>query len=125
MSLFVYVSELFSTTCSEWGLCEYVIVHTIVPPRPVILWIELGGKPKWLPLNSGYHDVMRTVCIAQMHVGSVWYSGFFSFTSTDVKKELTIEGEKGRKRKNEENLRTAIWRCVFLSLILPAIAGVV
>ena len=27
---------------------------------PLILWIELGGKPTWLPLKSGYHDVMRT-----------------------------------------------------------------
>ena len=40
-----------------WDLCECVIVHTILPPSPVILWIELGGKPKWLPFNSGYHDV--------------------------------------------------------------------
>ena len=48
-----------------WTLCEYVIVHTahivhtILPPSPVILWIELGGKPKWLPLIFGYHDEMR------------------------------------------------------------------
>ena len=27
--------------------------------RPVILWTDLGGKPKWLPLNFGYHDIMR------------------------------------------------------------------
>ena len=38
----------------------YVIVHTILPPSQVILWIELGGKSKWLPLNFGYNDVMRT-----------------------------------------------------------------
>ena len=44
----------------QWGLCAYVILHTILPPSPVILWISLGGKPKWLPLNFGYHDVMRT-----------------------------------------------------------------
>ena len=43
-----------------WGLCEYVIVHTILGGSPVILWISLGGKPKWLPLKFGYHDVMRT-----------------------------------------------------------------
>ena len=24
------------------------------------MWIELGGKPKWLPLNFGYHYVIRT-----------------------------------------------------------------
>ena len=45
---------------SEWGLYAYVIAHTILPPSPVILWIELGGKSKWLPLNSLYHDVMCT-----------------------------------------------------------------
>ena len=45
---------------SEWHLCKYVIVNTKLPPSPVILWIELGGKPKWLPLNFGYHDVMHT-----------------------------------------------------------------
>ena len=44
----------------EWGLCEYVIVHTILGGSPVILWISLGGKPKWLPLKFGYHDVMPT-----------------------------------------------------------------
>ena len=48
----------------KWGLCEYVIVHTIWGGSPVILWISLGGKPKWLPLKSGYHDVMRTSPIA-------------------------------------------------------------
>ena len=39
---------------------EYVIFHTIWGGSPVILWISLGGKPKWLPLKFGYHDVMRT-----------------------------------------------------------------
>ena len=43
-----------------WGLCEYGIVRTILGGSPVILWISLGGKPKWLPLEFGYHDVMRT-----------------------------------------------------------------
>ena len=49
----------------QWGLCVYVIVHTILPPSPVVLWIDLGGKPKWLPLNFGYHDVMRTALIGE------------------------------------------------------------
>ena len=44
----------------KWGLCEYVMVHTILSGSPVILWISLGGKPNWLPLKFGYHDVMRT-----------------------------------------------------------------
>ena len=40
---------------------------------PVILWISLGGKPKWLPLKFGYHDVMRTRPISshfRIQVGS-------------------------------------------------------
>ena len=49
-----------SHSCRTSGLCEYVIVHTILGGSPVILWISLGGKPKWLPLKFGYHDVMRT-----------------------------------------------------------------
>ena len=40
--------------------CEYVIVHTIWGGSPVILWVWLCGKPKWLPLKFGYHDVMHT-----------------------------------------------------------------
>ena len=31
--------------------------------QPVILWILLCGKPKWLPLNFGFNDVMRTAPI--------------------------------------------------------------
>ena len=31
--------------------------------QPVILWILLGGKSKWLPLNFGFNDVMRTAPI--------------------------------------------------------------
>ena len=52
----------------KWGLCEYVIVHTILGGSPVILWISLGGKPKWLPLKFGYHDVMRTSPIQALPV---------------------------------------------------------
>ena len=47
---------------------QYVIVHTILPPSPVILWKELGGKPKWLPLKFGYHDVMHTNPIIRMKI---------------------------------------------------------
>ena len=48
------------------GLYTHVIVHTILSPSPVspvIPWIELGGKPKWLRLNFGYHDIVRTAPI--------------------------------------------------------------
>ena len=44
----------------KWGLCEYIIVYTILGGSPVILWLSLGGKQKWPPLKVGYHDVMRT-----------------------------------------------------------------
>ena len=36
---------------SLWGLCKYVIIHMILPPSPVILWIWLGDRRKWLPLK--------------------------------------------------------------------------
>ena len=39
---------------------ECATVHTKSPPSPVILWMELGGKPKWLPLKFRQHDVMHT-----------------------------------------------------------------
>ena len=56
---------VFSPEEVKWGLCEYVIVHTILGGSPVILWISLGGKPKWLPLKFGYHDVIRTSPIGE------------------------------------------------------------
>ena len=39
--------------------------RSLCHPANIILdlWVELVGKPKWLPLNSGYHDVMRTAPI--------------------------------------------------------------
>ena len=41
------------------------IRHSIreIATHPVILWILLGGKPKWLQLNFGFNDVMRTTPI--------------------------------------------------------------
>ena len=39
-------------------------LHPFATASPVILWIELGGKPKWLPLDIGYNDEMRTGPIA-------------------------------------------------------------
>ena len=47
----------------QWGLSAKVIVHTILPPSPAVLWIELGGRSKWLPSNFWYHDVMCTAPI--------------------------------------------------------------
>ena len=41
-------------------LVSHILLTSLLPPSPFILWIELGDKPKWLPLNFGYHDEMRT-----------------------------------------------------------------
>ena len=46
---------------SRNGACAHT--SQLTPPTPVTLWIELGGKSKWLPLNLGYHDVMSTAPI--------------------------------------------------------------
>ena len=32
-----------------------------IATQPVFLWILLGGKPKWRPLNFGFNDAMRLV----------------------------------------------------------------
>ena len=47
----VMVAVNSTVVVMQWGLCEDVIVHTILGGSLVILWISLGGKPKWLPLN--------------------------------------------------------------------------
>ena len=39
--------------------------------QPVILWILLGGKPKWRPLNFGFNDVMRTALIRFVREGKL------------------------------------------------------
>ena len=39
-----------SSPTNQWGMREYVIVHTIWGCSPVILWISLGGKPKWIEI---------------------------------------------------------------------------
>ena len=44
-------------------------------PSSVISWIELGGgggrggKSKWIPLNFGYHEVIRTAPISYVRQG--------------------------------------------------------
>ena len=57
---------------AQWGPCPYVIVHGYgkLPPslQLVILWILLGGKSKWPPLNFRFNDVMRTAPINEFHM---------------------------------------------------------
>ena len=70
LCLHLYVNEWhYTISHREWGLCEYVIVHTILGGSPVILWISLGGKPRWLPLKFGYRDIMRTSPISSVEYG--------------------------------------------------------
>ena len=42
-----------------------------------ILWIPLGGKPKWLPLNIGFIDVMHTAPSNQMSLYFAWDDGTY------------------------------------------------
>ena len=51
LSFYVLIQRNLFRRSMKWGLCEYVIVHTILPPSPVMLWIEMGGKLKKTPLN--------------------------------------------------------------------------
>ena len=56
----------------NWGLYADIIVYGKLPPSPVSLWIELGGKSKWLPLNFGYNCVMRTTPIELRTEKKIW-----------------------------------------------------
>ena len=49
-----------------WGPCA--LCHSIREnaTQLVIVWIELGDKPKWLPLNFGFNDVMMCTAPIQM-----------------------------------------------------------
>ena len=48
------ISKVVQLTRQQWCLCEYIMVHSKLPQRPVTLWIELSSKPKWLPLRFGF-----------------------------------------------------------------------
>ena len=56
----------FAHDLVQWGPVR--IRHSIrdFATQPVIFWILLGGKPKWLPLNFGFNDVMRTAPIHRL-----------------------------------------------------------
>ena len=55
----------FSTLELRLAMGAVRIRHSIreFATQPVILRILLGGKPKWLPLNFGFNDKMRTAPI--------------------------------------------------------------
>ena len=63
--------------------CAYAILHSKLPPPPPpqpshSVHKDLGGMPKQLPMNSGYHDIMSTcpLCLAGM-VGECFQECFF------------------------------------------------
>ena len=58
------------------GACAKTSLFTLLPPSPVIYWIELGpgGKPKWLPSDVGYHDEMCTSPIAYEQEMPLFYT---------------------------------------------------
>ena len=61
LSSHIFFSFPFFPMLVGWGLCAYVIAHTILPPMhssPFNLPIELSGRPKRLPLNSGHHRII-------------------------------------------------------------------
>ena len=65
-STFCYFPQLFNEACAD----NVTFTHFKLPPRSGHFVIELSGKTKWLPLNFGYHDVMRT---APSHLhGTLW-----------------------------------------------------
>ena len=66
--------------------------------QPVILQIELGGKPKWPPFNFGYNDVMRTAPIEGG--GAVYFLIFWwpTVLPTRSKVEATLGGKKKKKQ---------------------------
>ena len=119
----------------QWALCEYAIIHAILPPSPVILWIELGGKSKWLPLNFGYHDVMRTgpiIAILLQIISSFFFFFFLAMHYRACSKHLciflccnfsslsgsppfmasTAEELRGEIRKGDVNLETDFWSTI-------------
>ena len=58
---------------AQWGLgCRNMHGSHKLPPSAVNLWMKLGGKPKRLPLNFGYHDVMRIGHIAQYELNGTY-----------------------------------------------------
>ena len=75
--------------------------------QPVILWILLGGKPKWLPLNFGFNDVMRTAPIRWQIVkydhAKPWHGGVIGLASDDVTK-LSNAWQRGKLVLNKDSV---------------------
>ena len=59
MNSFGFISIFFAGR-GDWGLCEYVVVNTILPTSPVIFLDRTGWQTKMATIEFGYHDVMCT-----------------------------------------------------------------
>ena len=57
----LWIKKAFALQAEHERACTVGIRE--IATQPVILWIPLGGKQKWLPLNFGFNDVMRTVLL--------------------------------------------------------------
>ena len=111
----------------DWHRRAYAIVHTNLPrANPVILWIKLGGKPKWLPLNFSCHDFLHTMntvtslchilcrfgceCVRGLlypgrSLGKLWVPGGPTVEYLVPVWEREREREKEREREREREAR--------------------
>ena len=93
------------------GLCEYVIVHTILPPSPVILWIELGGKPKvasiefWIPWRKCAQAPLTIFALP----GGIWTPNAGNETWNSRPRGKGTERRK-RRRRGESPWEQKIWQ---------------
>ena len=78
---------------NQWGLCEYVIAHTNLPPSPVILRIEMVAKPAKRAV-SRYSVIfcallreqkMAAACASVMDISSVSRTNSFT-AQTELRK---------------------------------------
>ena len=87
----------------KWGLCKQVINHMKLPPSPVILWKELDGKPKWLPLNFRYHDMMCTDRISTTE--NVLISSIIESSPINL---FLVQGDRSCCFKNDKGLGSTL-----------------
>ena len=77
-----------------------------IATKPV-LWIELGGMPKWLPLDFGYHDVMYTATIDNGRCSSCRWTAHVNETGTLMlfDKSMISHDLRAPKVMNNKNIQ--------------------
>ena len=85
--------------------------HHFATGSPVILWIQLGGKPKWLPLKFGYHDVMRTSSIVHLQRLINSYRSTAFATHASVVKTIRVTSGHARVGAKEERQDRLLNEC--------------